>query len=141
MNVGFISLGRLGTAMVGSLLRTGHEVTVYNRTPNKASVDRPGCAPGCARGRCLPGDAIFTMLATARSVTLPSSKWAALMMLLFVSRHTVPKELRLAEVIVKLLASCSSLLSLDPRESGRELSMFDKLDVRHCKDFELNDPG
>ena len=29
----------------------------------------------------------------------------------------------------------------DPRGSGRELSMFDKLDVRRCEHFELNDPG
>jgi len=29
-------------------------------------------------------------------------------------------------------------MCLDPRGSSRELSMFDKLDVRRCKDFELN---
>jgi 3-hydroxyisobutyrate dehydrogenase-like beta-hydroxyacid dehydrogenase len=36
MKVGFIGLGRMGTAIAGSLLRAGHEVTVYNRTPSKA---------------------------------------------------------------------------------------------------------
>jgi Pyruvate/2-oxoacid:ferredoxin oxidoreductase delta subunit len=35
---------------------------------------------------------------------------------------------------VKLFEPC-----LDPNGSGRELSMFDKLDVRHCKGFELYD--
>jgi 3-hydroxyisobutyrate dehydrogenase-like beta-hydroxyacid dehydrogenase len=35
MKVGFIGLGRMGTAMAGSLLQAGHEVTVYNRTPGK----------------------------------------------------------------------------------------------------------
>jgi len=42
MNVGFIGLGRMGTAMAGSLLRAGHEVTVYNRTPSNAQalIDR-----------------------------------------------------------------------------------------------------
>jgi len=37
---------------------------------------------------------------------------------------------------VKLFEPC-----LDPRGSGKELSMFDKLDVRRCEDFELNDPS
>ena len=36
MKVGFIGLGRMGIGMVASLLRAGHEVTVYNRTPSKA---------------------------------------------------------------------------------------------------------
>jgi 3-hydroxyisobutyrate dehydrogenase-like beta-hydroxyacid dehydrogenase len=42
MNVGFIGLGQMGAAMAGSLLRAGHEVSVYNRTPGKAQelVDR-----------------------------------------------------------------------------------------------------
>lgn len=35
INVGFIGLGRMGTAMAGTLLRAGHEVTVYNRTPRR----------------------------------------------------------------------------------------------------------
>ena len=35
---------------------------------------------------------------------------------------------------------CSNLRScLDPDGSGKELSMFDKMDVRHCENFELYD--
>jgi hypothetical protein len=37
---------------------------------------------------------------------------------------------------LKLFEPC-----LDPDGSGRELSMFDKMDVRHCEDFELCDSG
>src|SRR6266446_427115 len=36
MKVGFIGLGHMGTGMAANLLRAGHEVTVYNRTPGKA---------------------------------------------------------------------------------------------------------
>ena len=35
---------------------------------------------------------------------------------------------------VRLFEPC-----LDPNRSGKELSMFDKLDVRHCDYFELYD--
>jgi 3-hydroxyisobutyrate dehydrogenase-like beta-hydroxyacid dehydrogenase len=36
MKVGFIGLGNMGSAMAGSLLKAGHELAVYNRTPDKA---------------------------------------------------------------------------------------------------------
>jgi 3-hydroxyisobutyrate dehydrogenase-like beta-hydroxyacid dehydrogenase len=36
MKVGFIGLGRMGAGMAESLIRSGHEVTLYNRTPGKA---------------------------------------------------------------------------------------------------------
>lgn len=35
MKVGFIGLGRMGTGMAADLLKAGHEVTVYNRTPGR----------------------------------------------------------------------------------------------------------
>ena len=35
MKVGFIGLGRMGAGMAANLVRAGHEVTVYNRTPGK----------------------------------------------------------------------------------------------------------
>ena len=36
MKVGFIGLGNMGSGMAANLIRAGHEVTVYNRTPRKA---------------------------------------------------------------------------------------------------------
>ncbi len=36
MKIGFIGLGKMGTAMVGCLIDGGHEVGVYNRTASKA---------------------------------------------------------------------------------------------------------
>jgi 3-hydroxyisobutyrate dehydrogenase-like beta-hydroxyacid dehydrogenase len=36
MKIGFIGLGRMGQGMAGNLLKAGHEVLVWNRTPGKA---------------------------------------------------------------------------------------------------------
>jgi 3-hydroxyisobutyrate dehydrogenase-like beta-hydroxyacid dehydrogenase len=38
MNVGVIGLGQMGVGMADSLLRAGHKVTVWNRTPGKADA-------------------------------------------------------------------------------------------------------
>lgn len=64
MDVGFIGLGQMGAAMAGSLLRAGHNVTVYNRTPGKAQglVDRGAHQAARVADSCR-GDAIITMLA------------------------------------------------------------------------------
>ena len=36
MKIGFIGLGQMGAGMAASLLKAGHEVSVYNRTRTKA---------------------------------------------------------------------------------------------------------
>ena len=36
VNVGFIGLGHMGAGMAANLLKAGHHVTVFNRTPAKA---------------------------------------------------------------------------------------------------------
>ena len=38
MKVGFIGLGHMGAGMARNLIRAGHKVTVYNRTPDKATA-------------------------------------------------------------------------------------------------------
>ena len=35
--IGFLGLGIMGSAIVSNLLSSGHEVTVWNRTPSKVS--------------------------------------------------------------------------------------------------------
>ena len=35
LKIGFLGLGIMGSGMVSNLLRSGHEVTVWNRTPSK----------------------------------------------------------------------------------------------------------
>ena len=69
MKVGFIGLGHMGTGMAASLLRAGHEVTVYNRTPGKAQglVAQGARAAGGVADAC-GGDAVVTMLADDSAV-------------------------------------------------------------------------
>jgi 3-hydroxyisobutyrate dehydrogenase-like beta-hydroxyacid dehydrogenase len=69
MNVGFIGLGRMGAAMAGSLLRAGHDVTVYNRTSSKAQglVDRGAHLAENLADACR-GHAVITMLADDAAV-------------------------------------------------------------------------
>ena len=38
MKVGFIGLGHMGNGLVASLLKAGHDVTVYNRTRTKVEA-------------------------------------------------------------------------------------------------------
>ena len=37
MKIGFLGLGAMGSGMVTNLLNSGHEVTVWNRTPSSVS--------------------------------------------------------------------------------------------------------
>ena len=66
MRIGFIGLGIMGRRMAGNLLEHGHELVVYNRTPEKADAltaagavraDSPAAAVGNV-------DVLVTMLAT-----------------------------------------------------------------------------
>jgi len=64
MDIGFIGLGEMGAAMVGNLLKAGHAVRVWNRTPAKA---QPLAATGArivgSPGEAFAGDAVVSMLA------------------------------------------------------------------------------
>jgi 3-hydroxyisobutyrate dehydrogenase-like beta-hydroxyacid dehydrogenase len=69
MKVGFIGLGNMGSGMAANILKAGHEVTVYNRTPAKAEAlaalgakVAPKIAGACA------GDVVVTMLANDAAV-------------------------------------------------------------------------
>ncbi len=64
MRIGFIGLGRMGAGMAANLLKGGHEVTVFNRTPGKAErlVEQGARVAACVADACR-GDAIVTMLA------------------------------------------------------------------------------
>ena len=55
MDIGFIGLGNMGSAMAENLIKTGHRVTVYNRSPGSVAE---------ASG----GDVVFTMLANDAAV-------------------------------------------------------------------------
>ena len=70
MKIGFIGLGIMGSRMAANLIKAGHELTVYNRTADKAE-------PLVAQGAKLAGSPeavaqecriLFTMLATPEAV-------------------------------------------------------------------------
>jgi 3-hydroxyisobutyrate dehydrogenase-like beta-hydroxyacid dehydrogenase len=69
MKIGFIGLGHMGTGMAQNLLRAGHDLTVYNRTPGKAQalVSRGARAATEVADACL-GDVIITMLSNDEAV-------------------------------------------------------------------------
>jgi 3-hydroxyisobutyrate dehydrogenase-like beta-hydroxyacid dehydrogenase len=64
MKVGFIGLGRMGEVMVRRLLGAGHEVGVYNRTPEKmkALTDAGAKPMASIKAAATFGEAVFTML-------------------------------------------------------------------------------
>jgi 3-hydroxyisobutyrate dehydrogenase-like beta-hydroxyacid dehydrogenase len=69
MRVGFIGLGHMGRGMASSLIRAGHEVTVYNRTRAKAEAPRgDGATVADSIADACRGDAVFTMLANDEAV-------------------------------------------------------------------------
>ncbi len=64
MKIGFIGLGNMGAAMAANLLKAGHEVTVYNRTAERA---QPLVTQGAKRAANIAdacvADVVITMLA------------------------------------------------------------------------------
>lgn len=69
MKVGFIGLGNMGAGMAASLLKAGHELTVYNRTAEKAkSLVEQGARLAKNLADACAGDVVFTMLADDTAV-------------------------------------------------------------------------
>src|SRR5205807_7786330 len=69
MKIGFIGLGRMGTGMALNLLKAGHDLTVYNRTPAKAEALRSrGARVATEVAEACRGDAVITMLSDDTAV-------------------------------------------------------------------------
>ncbi|OMB80689.1 NAD(P)-dependent oxidoreductase [Mycolicibacterium conceptionense] len=69
MKIGFIGLGNMGAAMAANLLSAGHEVTAYNRSPDKvAALVARGARPAASVAEACQGDAVITMLANDTAV-------------------------------------------------------------------------
>jgi 3-hydroxyisobutyrate dehydrogenase-like beta-hydroxyacid dehydrogenase len=69
MNVGFIGLGHMGAGMAANLLKAGHRVTVFNRTPAKAqALITQGATLATSIAEASRGDAVVTMLANDEAV-------------------------------------------------------------------------
>jgi 3-hydroxyisobutyrate dehydrogenase-like beta-hydroxyacid dehydrogenase len=69
MKVGLIGLGNMGSGMAANLLKAGHELTVYNRSPSKAQklVQQGARSASQVAGAC-QGEAVITMLADDNAV-------------------------------------------------------------------------
>jgi hypothetical protein len=70
MKVGFIGLGRMGQVMARRLLDAGHEVGVYNRSPEKIKpLADAGARPVASiKAAAAFGDAVFTMVSDDAAV-------------------------------------------------------------------------
>lgn len=64
MDIGFIGLGNMGRGMAANLLRTGHRLTVYNRSPGRAEdLIGQGAIAADSVAEAADADVVFTMLA------------------------------------------------------------------------------
>ena len=63
MKVGFIGLGNMGSGMAANLLKAGHALTVYNRTPAKAeALVAKGATLAKTPGEAARGDVVIAGL-------------------------------------------------------------------------------
>lgn len=64
MEIGFVGLGNMGHGMAANLLKAGHHVTVYNRSPAKAQdLAQQGATIARTVAEACGGAVVFTMLA------------------------------------------------------------------------------
>jgi len=69
MRIGFIGLGHMGRGMAGSLIKAGHDVTIYNRTPGKsADLEAAGAKVAATVAQACDADVVFTMLSNDEAV-------------------------------------------------------------------------
>jgi 3-hydroxyisobutyrate dehydrogenase-like beta-hydroxyacid dehydrogenase len=64
MKLGFIGLGHMGAAMAANLVKAGHEVSVFNRSPGKGGrLIELGAREATSVAGVCDGEAVITMLA------------------------------------------------------------------------------
>lgn len=69
MQIGYIGLGHMGSAISANLLKAGHDIAVYNRTRAKAdALSSLGAKVAGTPGEAAKGDVVFTMLADDKAV-------------------------------------------------------------------------
>jgi 3-hydroxyisobutyrate dehydrogenase-like beta-hydroxyacid dehydrogenase len=63
MKLGFIGLGHMGAAMAANLVKAGHDVSVFNRSPGRAgALIELGAHEAASVAAACGGDAVITML-------------------------------------------------------------------------------
>jgi 3-hydroxyisobutyrate dehydrogenase-like beta-hydroxyacid dehydrogenase len=65
MKIGFIGLGKMGSAIAGNILKAGHDLIVWNRSPEPvAELVKKGARAAASPEETMQGDALFSMLAS-----------------------------------------------------------------------------
>ncbi|HUO54893.1 MAG TPA: NAD(P)-dependent oxidoreductase, partial [Rhodoblastus sp.] len=69
MEIGFIGLGRMGSAIAGNLIKAGHDVTVWNRSAEKIGpLIEAGARQAATPADAASGKIVFTMVANDDAV-------------------------------------------------------------------------
>jgi 3-hydroxyisobutyrate dehydrogenase-like beta-hydroxyacid dehydrogenase len=69
MKIGFIGLGRMGSAIASNIMKAGHELVVWNRSPDAvAELVKQGAVAARAPEDTLQGEALFSILANDEAV-------------------------------------------------------------------------
>jgi 3-hydroxyisobutyrate dehydrogenase-like beta-hydroxyacid dehydrogenase len=69
MKLGFLGLGQMGIGMAANLIKSGHQVTVYNRTKGKAgALLEQGATEAATIADACHGDAVLTMVADDKAL-------------------------------------------------------------------------
>jgi 3-hydroxyisobutyrate dehydrogenase-like beta-hydroxyacid dehydrogenase len=69
MKIGFIGLGNMGSAIARNLIKAGHDVTVWNRSPAKAdALVAEGATRAATPAEAATGEVVHTMLADDKAV-------------------------------------------------------------------------
>jgi 3-hydroxyisobutyrate dehydrogenase-like beta-hydroxyacid dehydrogenase len=70
MKLGFIGLGHMGAAMAANLIKAGHDVSVFNRSPGKSgALVKLGAHEAANLAGVCGGDVVITMLADDNAVS------------------------------------------------------------------------
>jgi len=65
MKIGFIGLGHMGQGVAGNLLKAGHDVTVWNRSPGPVEkLTAQGALKAATPSEAMAGDVLFSLLAS-----------------------------------------------------------------------------
>lgn len=69
MNIGFVGLGHMGSGIAENLLKAGHAVTAWNRSPAPvAALREKGASAAGTPAQALRGDVLFSMLASDAAI-------------------------------------------------------------------------
>ena len=65
MKIGFIGLGAMGSGIAANILKTGHEVVAWSRSPGAVeAIEKRGAKPASTPEVALQADVLFSMLAS-----------------------------------------------------------------------------